>query len=178
MANYFQLGLKNKRVLFSFIFCLLPTVAWGGEIPEYKLKAAYLYNFASFTEWPEKQSSFQVCIFGEDPFGKHLKQITARKIQKQIVSVRTVKTVGALEGCQMIFIAPSASSRINQVLSQIEDKPVLTIADTPGALDRGAMINMATRRGKVTFDVNLHRVKAHGLKISSKLLRLAKRVVR
>lgn len=157
---------------------MLALPVWSAEIPEYKLKAAYLYNFASFTEWPVEQEKFSLCIFGDDPFGPHLKQVTARKIKHRTIAARTVRTVEGVKGCDLIFVTPSAVNRINQIDDQIADQPILVVADSPSALERGAMINMATRRGKVSFEVNLKKVKQHGLKISSKLLRLAKEVLR
>ncbi len=168
----------KRGVVLSFLLCLLISPAWGSDIPEYKLKSAYLYNFASFTLWPLEYETFQLCIFGDDPFGRHLKQITSRKVKRRPIAARTVRTVENIDGCQMVFVAPSAINRINQITSRIGDDPVLIVADSPGALDGGAMINMETHRGKVRFDVNLKIVTARGLKISSKLLRLAREVQR
>lgn len=165
-------------VVFSLLLCLLSTPVWSSEIPEYKLKAAYLYNFASFTQWPAEYEEFQLCIFGDNPFGQHLKQITSRKVKQRAIAARTVRTVESVDGCQMIFVAPSAINRINQIMNRIGDDSVLIVADSAGALDGSVMINMTTYRGKVGFEVNLPAVKAHGLEISSKLLRLARRVVR
>ncbi len=176
--QYLRMPSGIKRVLYAALLCLTSTSAWGGDIPEYKLKAAYLYNFASFTEWPVEFEDFELCVFGKDPFGSILKQIASRKINRRPITTRTVRTIEGVEGCQMIFVAPSASSHIQQIQKHIVGQPVLTVADSKGALDGGVMINMETQRGKVSFEVNLPVVKQHGLEISSKLLRLAKRVVR
>jgi len=167
---------KLFAVLLSATVICLPVTA--AEIPEYKLKAAFLYNFASFTAWPEDSATFQLCIFGEDPFGSHLKQITSRKRKKHAIEARVVQTIKGLNGCQLVFIAPSASNRINQVQDSIAGKPVLTVADSSGALESGVMVNMETRKGMVYFEVNLRQARQHNLTMSSKLLRLAKRVVR
>lgn len=169
---------SQKRALFSLLLGLLTAPAWGSDIPEYQLKAAYLYNFASFTKWPVEEGAFQLCVFGKDPFGPYLKQVARKKIKRRTIQTRTVQTVEGLDGCQLVFIAPSAVNRINQVLGHVTQRAVLTVADSAGALDSGAMINMSTRSGRVNFEVNLPEARAHGLKISSKLLRLAKRVVR
>jgi hypothetical protein len=178
MVERLSLRLSRKGALLSFLLALLSAPSWGNEIPEYQLKAAYLYNFASFTEWPAEFDQFELCIFGEDPFGRYLRQISARKLNRRPIRLRTVRTVEGLEGCQMVFVAPAASNRISQVVKQVVNRPVLTVAETAGALEGGVMINMETRQGRVNFEVNLRAVKQHDLQISSKLLRLAGQVVR
>lgn len=172
--------LPHRMVAALSGLLLLSFSTSAAEIPEYKLKAAYLYNFAVFTEWEEAsmRDPFQLCIFGEDPFRDKIKRVTSRTIHDRSVKARTVKTLEGLAGCQMVFIAPSANKRISQVVAHLERQPVLMVADQKGALNHGVMVNMMTRRGKVQFDINLKAVKKSGLSMSAKLLRLARKVIR
>jgi hypothetical protein len=171
---------------------------WGEEVPEYKLKAAYLYNFSTFTTWPDQgKSHFEFCVYGKSPFGAALDHIRGKRTGSLPIKVRTTQTLEGVAGCQLIYIAPSAINKLGQVLGSVAQYPVLTVSDNPGGLEppfstvqcspsvsdnpggleRGVMINMVTVKGRITFEVNLAEVERHGLKMSSKLLRLAKRII-
>ena len=151
---------------------------WGEEVPEYKLKAAYLYNFSTFTTWPDQgKSHFEFCVYGKSPFGAALDHIRGKRTGSLPIKVRTTQTLEGVAGCQLIYIAPSAINKLGQVLGSVAQYPVLTVSDNPGGLERGVMFNMVTVKGRITFEVNLAEVERHGLKMSSKLLRLAKRII-
>ena len=80
------------------LFVLWPTVTAAEEIPEYRMKAVYLYNFASFIEWPEsEQKGISICIYGEDPFGEHLDQLKGQKIGGQLISIRLITQLARLD---------------------------------------------------------------------------------
>ncbi len=170
--------LRQLLLLLLVGYGLTPALSSAGNIPEYKLKAAYLYNFASFTSWPEYGETFHLCIFGENPFRKNLDRIRSKRIVGRPIKIHLINTIESLDPCQLVFISAEAKNRMNQVLEHVANQPILTIADTPKALNSGIVINMSSGGKRVSFEVNLTAAKRQGLKISSKLLRLAKRVVK
>ncbi|WP_428422507.1 YfiR family protein [Methylibium sp.] len=149
----------------------------GDNLPEYRLKAAFLYNFAVFTEWPiEVGTTLKLCVLGRDPFGPELDELNGKAIGGRSLVVQRLAGSQPLSGCQVLFIAPSAIGGLPRVLEAVSGSPVLTVADSPHAAREGVAINMAVRDSKVLFEVNLKAVRGARLNLSSKLLRLAKEV--
>lgn len=173
-----------KRAL-AVLVLLLAGLSEGGAAraevaSEYAVKAAFLYNFTKFVEWPasafeDERSGFRICVLGEDPFGKSL-----RDVSDGPVAGRKVTLVGMAnlkpESCHILFISRSEKGRIHQVLQDLGTAPVLTVADTDGFLDEGGIINFKLEGSKVRFEINQQAAERAGIKISSKLLGLATQV--
>jgi hypothetical protein len=165
---------------------LLPLLlAWVGaaspsqadELPEYRLKAAFLYNFALFTEWPaELGPVLNLCIVGRDPFGKEIDELQGKPVGERSIAVQR-KTVGdPLKNCQVAFIAESAIAALPRLLEEVRERPVLTVADSQGSGGQSVALNMSVVQNKVAFEANLQAARAARLNLSSKLLRLAAKV--
>lgn len=144
---------------------------------EYDLKASYLYNFASFTEWPEDVGNrLTLCIYGADPFGAAIDAFEGADIDGRSFHVRRIATVDQLDDCQMVFITTDVIDNLPRVLDGTHRKPVLNIADSPAAAREGAGLNMVTENGKIGFEVNLVSLRTNGLEVNFQLLRLARKV--
>jgi YfiR/HmsC-like len=166
------------RALGMSTLLLSAWVTWADELPEYRLKAAFLYNFALFTEWPaEVGSTVTLCIHGNDPFGKEIDGLNGKVVGGRSIAVRRDVRLQVLRECQVVFIAASASGDLPRVLDELRDKPVLTVADSQGAGRRGVVLNMTVAQNKITFEANLQAARAVRLNLSSKLLRLATEVI-
>jgi hypothetical protein len=149
----------------------------AGELPEYRLKAAFIYNFALFTEWPaEVGNTLNLCVVGKDPFGEEIDPLNGKPVGARTIAVQRKAPGDPLKGCQVVFIAGSAVSGLQRVLEGVRGSPVLTIADTPGAASRGVALNMNLVQDKVTFEANMEAARNARLTLSSKLLRLATEV--
>ncbi len=145
--------------------------------PEYRVKAGFLYNFISFTEWPPKVGSpLPLCVYGENPFGTELEALEGKTVGGRSLTIRITRNLEELKGCRVVFVASSAIDSLPRILDTLQGEPVLTVADTADALDRGVEINMSIRQGKVAFAVNLAATRQAQLMLSSKLLRLASEV--
>jgi len=150
---------------------------------EYKVKAAFLYNFAKFVEWPaavfpEPRSPFNLCVLCDDPFGPSLDQTVAgESIDGRPIAVQRGARLAELKGCHLLFVSRSERERQRESLAALRDSAVLTVGDAGRFLDDGGMIDFVLEGNRVRFEVNLAAVEKSRLKISSKLLRLA-RVVR
>jgi YfiR/HmsC-like len=151
--------------------------ARADDLPEYRLKAAFVYNFALFTEWPaEIGATLNLCVLGQDPFGKEIDGLQGKAVGGRSIAVQRKANSESLSGCQVVYIAPSAIGGLQRVLDGLRGHPVLTVADSPGAAREGAALNMAVVQNKITFEANLQAARAARLDLSSKLLRLATEV--
>jgi YfiR/HmsC-like len=155
-----------------------PAARAADDLPEYRLKAAFLYNFALFTEWPAAVGgTLQLCVFGTDPFGAELDGLHGKAVGERSIAVQRKTGIDGLKGCQIVFIAPAAAAQLPKVLDALEGQTVLTVADNAGAARQGVALNMAVSRNKVSFEANLKAARAARLNLSSKLLRLATEVI-
>jgi hypothetical protein len=161
--------------LLGLLFCLSP--AWADNSDEYRLKLAFLYNFVSFTEWPATVgNTLNVCVYGQDSFGDDLDKLQGRSVAGHTLTVRRTISLEALANCQVVFIARPAINNLPRVLDSLRGKPVLTVADSPGANRQGVMLNMGMAQNRIQFEANLAGARDNGLVLSSKLLRLATEV--
>jgi len=151
--------------------------AWSDDLPEYRLKAAVLYNFVVFTEWPsEVGPTLNLCILGKDPFGADLDSFQGRPVGARHLAVHRTSGVESLNDCQIVFIASSATGSLSNALAHLRGVPALTVADSLGAAALGVALNMNIVNNKITFEANLAAARGAGLNLSSKLLRLATEV--
>src|SRR5262245_21432839 len=138
------------------------------------MKAAFLYNFARFVQWPEadQNSPVRFCVYGKDPFGKLLDEsLRDKNMEGRPLEIQRLSGLKDIEECHVLFVG--ASSDISSVLRQIGNHPILTVSETPGFTQMGGIINFVLQDQKVRFEINPQTAAAAGLKISSQLLRLA-----
>ena len=173
-----RLSTRNLRTLLSLLGMLLfAAAARGADLPEYRLKAAFIYNFAVYTEWPaDVGSKLNLCMLGQDPFGGELQELNGKVIGARSIAVQPTTTRQTITSCQLLYISPSAIGELPQVLGALNGLSVLVVTDSPGAARAGAAINMAVQNSRVLFEVNLRAVQGARLTLSSKLLRLAREI--
>ena len=146
---------------------------------EYEVKAAFLYNFAQFVEWPtdafvDAQSPIVIGILGDDPFGDSLGAIVRdEKVNNRSLVIQHYQRVGDIKACQILFVSQSESKRLGEILAALKNRSILTVGDADGFAKRGGMIRLVTEKNKIHFRINVETAKAANLSISSKLLKLA-----
>lgn len=156
---------------------LCASAARADDLPEYRLKAAFVYNFLVYTEWPAGTGGpLNLCIVGTDPFGAEIDGLQGKAVAARTIAVQRKGAGESLKNCQAVFVARSAIDSLPRLLDSLRDQPVLTLADSPGAMRGGVALNMAVAQGKVSFEANLQAARSAGLSLSSKLLRLATEV--
>ncbi len=159
------------------LLAFAPT-ALSDDLPEYRLKAAFLYNFALFTEWPaDTGATLTLCVYGRDPFGEEIDALQGKPVGARRIVVRRVTSLEGLTVCQVVFIVSPSGDGISRVLSALRGASVLTVADAPGAARQGVALNMNVVNNKISFEANLTAVRVANLKLSSKLLSLATEVL-
>jgi hypothetical protein len=146
---------------------------------EYQIKAAFLFNFCQFVEWPpdafaSAEAPFVIGVYGNNPFGHYLEETVAGEdVNGHPVVVKYFNSVDNVDSCQILFVSAHEKSECEQVLSALKGKAVLTIGDAPYFLAQNGMIKFFTRNNSIKFQINLEETKTAGLVLSSKLLRLA-----
>lgn len=172
----------RRAIGFAFALCCSvwqPVSGADDALDEYRVKAAYLYNFISFTEWPEfPGDELQLCVYGPDPFGAELDALAGKSVGGRTLTIARISTVDLLDSCHAVFLTRDVISNMPRILDRLRARPVLTMADSPGAALQGVGINMRNEADRVVFDVNIDAVHAQGLNLSFRLLRLAGEVVR
>ncbi len=149
---------------------------------EYRVKAAFLYNFARFVEWPGRpengrEEAIVLGVLGKDPFGASLDDtVRGRTIKKRPLTVRCFRSLQELEPCHVLFISRSESRRLAEILRALEYHSTLTVSDMEGFLRKGGMIHFVVEKGSVRFDINLEPAERAELAVSSQLLKVARTV--
>jgi hypothetical protein len=166
----------------ALLIALLACPLAGEEvIPEYRLKAEFMERFTRFIEWPaaspvnDPQTPFAICVAGDDPFGQFLKDLAAtHKIKSKPIAIRPISASAPLDGCHMLFISASERAHVADIIRRAADRPILTVSDSSGLGAAGVMINFYEAEDKVRFEINPHSATKSGLRISSKLLKVAR----
>jgi len=146
---------------------------------EYQIKAAFLFNFAKFVDWPSRKftqpdSPLLIGIVGEDPFGGLLEEaVQDKRINDRAVAIRHIDTMEELRKCHIIFVCRSEEERLGPILSEVRGDNVLTVGETDKFISKGGMINFVMIGSSVHFQINDSAARHAGLKISSKLSSLA-----
>jgi hypothetical protein len=152
----------------------------GRPVGEYQAKAVFLFNFTRFIEWPEAafstaSSPIVIGIVGEDPFKGALEEaIRGETVRGRPLALKHFSADDSLAGCHILFLSRSIREHLDATLRKVSGLPILTVADTSGWCERGAMINLPLIQGSVKMEIRLAAARRGGLNISSKLLNLAK----
>jgi len=175
----------NTRLLASLII-LLAAATWGcpsslaQSVNEYQVKAAFLYNFAKFVEWPAQSfkgpdDPITICVVGHDPFGNMLEDtVKGKSFEGRPFAVRDVAEVQQAGGCNILFFSTAERKHLRSMLQSLGTPGVLTVGETEGFAIDGRVINFKLEEGKVRFEINPDAAASAGLQIRSNLLSLAK----
>lgn len=176
--------MSNLATLLIGLSLSTPSIAGHTTLPvpplqsEYEVKAAFLFNFTKFIEWPPSQlrdgEAIIIGIVGHDPFGKSIDDIVQGKsVDGHSVSVRRYRWSDELGNCHLLFVPAGESDGAK--LSKLASRSVVLVGETPGFNRKGGMINFVIDGGRVRFEINSSAAKSAGVVISSKLLGLAKK---
>lgn len=161
-------------VCIGYMFPSLQSAAFADELVEYKVKAAFIYNFIAFTQWSEETGqTLNLCFHGKDHFGNEIDKLHNRSVNNHQIEIRRTDSIAQLQHCQAVFFSKSEREKLPVLLDTLANKPVLTIADHPEAASHGVVINMAVSNEKIVFEINLRTARSSGLNISARLLNLA-----
>lgn len=176
-------GLR-PTILTLCIVAGLVSSAFAQRPTEYEVKAAFVYNFAKFTEWAPgafagDDAPIVIGVLGEDPFGAALgRTVRGKTVKGRRLAVRRFSKAGdGLRTCHILFVSASESGRLASVFKHLQGEPVLTVGEIEGFGEKGGMINFVLDQHRIRFEINPEVAERAGLKLSSRLLKLA-RIVR
>ena len=189
-------GIRRGRVrclgsrIVAAALALLISIAGAGWVSaqsnatsEYQVKAAFLFHFAQFVEWPpgafkDAAAPLTYCTVGEDLFHGALDaSLTGKTVDGRPVRVRHFKQVREIQGCQVLFIGAPEKQFVFATLANLSASPVLTVGESEQFVQDGGMIGFLLEDNKVRFEINLDAAEHAKLKISARLLELAKTVI-
>jgi hypothetical protein len=167
--------------LFLMLLALLLPLGKSGADPsrEYQLKAAFLFNFSQFVEWPESsfahsKAPFVIGVIGDDPFGSFLDQLVqGEHVRDRPVVVRRFGKVADVGDCQILFVSRSETMQWKSIADELKGRSILTVADGSGTARDDGIIRFAMESGKIRLIVDVDGARESDLRISSKLLRTA-----
>jgi len=139
--------------------------------PEYEVKAANLFNFTRFFEWPSYETDMKVCIYGKDPFGEFLDEVVRNKLAHgHPVTIRRLgKEQESVDECQLLFVGITSPTRTAAVLARVQGRSIVTVGESDSFIEAGGMMRLVVDDGRVRFDINLVAITAAHLKISARL---------
>ena len=190
-----QAGKTTRRSSVARALAVLG-LAWLGAWPwdgsaqddaaalERRIKAAYIFKFAGFVEWPETAfpqpfTAVTIAVIGDDELAAELSAITAgRAVEGRPLTVRKTRSFEGVADAHMVFVGRAEIARLPQLAKFARAKPVLILTDAPNALAQGSMINFMLVEQRVKFEIHLEEAERHGLKLSSRLLAVAQSVRR
>ena len=177
-------AVPRRRLAWLLALALLGAVAprVGAQTEttlEYKVKAAFLFNFAQFVEWPARafptaESPQVIAVLGDDPFGAYLDELVrGEKVSGHPLVVRRYKRVEDIAECHILFISQSEAGALDQILAALKGRAILTVGDIGTFARQGGMIQFVTEEGKIrlTHGINVDAARACGLVISSTIIR-------
>jgi hypothetical protein len=177
----------TRPLLFLVLASLAGPHGWAyadeASPSEYDVKAAFLYNFGKFVTWPEdafkQEGRLVIGVLGDDPITPVLQRtVRDKSVQDKRIDVRRLESAKEAGGCQIVFISATEGGRLAEILKALDRSSVLTVSDIDDFAAQGGMISLLVDEKKVRFEVNLLVVEQAGLKMSSQLLKLARRVLR
>ncbi|MEO6462671.1 MAG: YfiR family protein [Candidatus Eisenbacteria bacterium] len=180
---------SSSRPLVSLgvLFVMLAHAsAWAAPdtqtVLERRVKAAFLYKFAGYVDWPAPAfrgpgDPLVIGVIGDDALADELERLVqGRRSAGRLVQVRRIENTGEPGDVHLLFLGRSHAQRAGEAVQAIRQRPVLLVSESPGALQQGSMINFVIGEGRVRFEVDLDATKRNGLGLSSRLLTVARTV--
>lgn len=178
-----RLALLRAVSIAWLVFAASEVAAQGNLSGEYQVKAAFLFHFAQFVDWPpeafkDAASPLTYCTAGRDPFQGALEaSLNGKMIGDRPVRVVHFRQVEEIRGCQILFLGTPEKKFISATLANLRASPVLTVGESENFARVGGMIGFFLEDNKVRFEINLDAAERAKLKISARLLALAKTVI-
>lgn len=159
------------------LWALLSAAAFAGNA-ETDVKAAFIYNFTKFVEWPVSAlptgTPLLLCLLGHDQVSTRLYRLQGREAQGRLLKVRAVDSLAEATGCHLLYVTGDVADQPARLLQHLNNAPVLTVSDHQGFAAQGGMIELFVESSRVQFSINLVPAQAAGLQINARMLQLAR----
>jgi hypothetical protein len=168
-----------RRLLLVVLMCWACSgscVLARDALPEYTIKAGYLYNFALLTEWPPSSigETFNMCLYRGGAFATALDAIRGKRVRNRPIAIRYVERPAEIQTCHLLFVAEITRPEMTRVVKELAARPVLTVTDDKLLEQEGAMVLLRPEGRNLVFEIDRIMAERVNLKLSSRLLRLAR----
>jgi len=170
----------SMLLIQSIIFaCLIVfTINAQASSADYKLKAAYIYQFTKFAQWPEtsfdnNKSPIVICVMGKSPFEKTLDSFSSRSSQNRSLKVEYLAKPENIADCHVVFVGQSLEKNLDNILLKLKNHSVLSVSDIDDFAMRGGIIGFVKKQRRVGIEINVTVSKSSGVMLSSKLLEVS-----
>jgi hypothetical protein len=157
---------------------LMPIVTGAQDVTAPELKAAFIYNFVKFTEWPDMppvSDPFVICVIRDAAVGGALgREVKGREFSGRRIAVLSLLT-RPTESCRVLYVSGGTGDEARQAIAGLEDSPLLTISDVAGFIGIGGMVQFFFERGQLRFTIRADAVRRSGLRMNAALLALGQR---
>ena len=180
LASIGRLPLVRSRLALAAGICLTLVPVLFGQVDEYQVKAFFLYNFARYVQWPSQKFNapadpIVICVLGQNPFGTDLEDaVRGKVVESRAVVVRHISDIYPQCHCHILFVSGPERKRFRSSLGAIKGSGILTVGETEGFANEDGVVNLKLEDGKVRFEINVRAAEEEQLRISSKLLNLAR----
>ncbi|QDQ25003.1 YfiR family protein [Chitinimonas arctica] len=178
-------AIENWRPLLlavlAWLFASL-TASWADSEIEYQVKAAYLYKFTSYVEWPESvfsqaDSALTIGVLDADVLAEELgKLLVGRTVNNRHIVLKRLKPGAPLTGVQILFIGRHEADRLKALLESLQAQPILVVTESAGALNLGSVINFVQVDNRIRFEISRGMAEKNSLKLSARLLAVAQQI--
>ena len=177
---------RTPSLGFALIVCVaitillpVPGAASAQDVTEPALKAAFIYNFAKFTEWPgdvvPAEAPLVMCVLGDAAVRGELERVVeTRLLAGHRMAVVEMASTGRQQACHLLYVSGIPATEATQIVANLRDVPVLTISDLEGFTALGGIAHLYFQNGQLRFNIEHESAKRARLKISSRLLALAR----
>jgi hypothetical protein len=169
----------GTQLALALAVAMVFQVSAHAQADEYHVKAAFLFNFAKFVEWPTETfktpaDPIVICVLGQNPFGNAIEEtISGKSVGGRALSVREISGTQHPWSCQILFVNSSALNQFRAVIGRIKGAGVLSVGEAEGFTADGGVINLRVEHGSVRLEINVAAAEYTNIHISSRLLSLA-----
>jgi hypothetical protein len=174
-----RLTIRTSLLAVAMLVCIGAHAENAPQGPsEYQVKAAFLYNFVKFVDWPAtpaaQEGPIELCVLGKDPFGGAIERVIEGKtVNGRPLAVRRMAEIAGARSCHVLFVSASEAGHVGEIAKAVHGWSVLTVSEIDRFSERGGIITFLMEGQRVRFRINPKVAASAGLKISSKLLQLA-----
>jgi hypothetical protein len=172
----------NWKISFVLVVAASLALPCYADAPtrEYIVKAAFIYNFTQFIEWPDsafdsKDAPFVIATFGDDPFNGALDQtMSGKSAASRSIVVKHFGSVDDVQSCQLLFVPATQDSNLKALSDKLNNKPILTVGESDAFIEAGGDIRFYLDGNRIRFEIDPSPIETDGLKVSAKLMKLAR----
>lgn len=171
----------NLLLSVVILTCVLLPQSEAAAVPADKVKAGYIYQFLQFVSWPESSSSgetsINICVLGNDPIANELEPLNMTRVGQQNLKIRTAENIQDTLDCNILYISEASNWSLKDLLTHIDNKPVLTVSSLPDFAGNGGIIGFVIKNDKIRLEINRTPAHRSNIQLNAKLLEVASVVI-